>query len=61
MERLVEGFCVMKHLFHIRHFGHVPVANLAVFVHNALLPISAAPRRRPRELGRKEAAQRADV
>ena len=24
MERQVEGYCVIKHIFHIRHVGHVP-------------------------------------
>ena len=40
VERLVEGFCAFKHITHIRYVGNVPIANLAVFVPNVLLPSS---------------------
>jgi len=31
----------VKHSIHIRHIGRVPVADLTVFCHNSLFPISA--------------------
>ena len=42
IERLVKGVCAEKQTRHIRHIiGHVPIANLAVFVQNSLLPSPA--------------------
>ena len=40
VERLVEGGCVFKHTFHIRHVRRILVTDVAVFCHNSVLSIS---------------------